>query len=204
LRFVDRHHRRRPGEAGAHEHREADASHADDDNRRAGRHLRGVHDRADPRADAAAYEARDLGWNALVDRNGGLFRHHRPLCEGAHGQIRAHVGAVSSVEPRGSVGLQVLGGPGARAQPLTPALALIAAKAGVVPAEHDPLAGRYRGHAVPDRLDDSGRLVPQHDGSCVGPVASGLVEIGVADPRSKDLDAHFSGSGRIDREVLHG
>jgi hypothetical protein len=87
---------------------------------------------------------------------------------------------------------------------MMPALALVALKTGVVPAEHDPLAGRNRGHAVPDRLDDSGRLVPQHDRSRVGPVASGLVEIGVANPRGQDPDADLSGSGRIDREVLYG
>jgi hypothetical protein len=77
--------------------------------------------------------------------------------------------------------------------------------AGAAPGSHvedGPLARLDVGHPGPDRLDDAGALVAEHDGQRMGPFAVGLADVGVADPGAHDPDEHLAAAGVPQLEPL--
>ena len=70
-------------------------------------------------------------------------------------------------------------------------------------AEGDAVAGADVGDALPDRLDDAGALVPEHDRpAAVAEVALGQVQVGVAHARRGHPHEHLVLPGRIEQECL--
>ena len=69
---------------------------------------------------------------------------------------------------------------------------------------HDVVAGRERGDAVADALDDAGALVPEHGRRVAGRVgAGGGVEVGVADAAGDEPHEHLAGPRLGQVDLLH-
>ena len=77
--------------------------------------------------------------------------------------------------------------------------------AGRAPRDHDAVAGRERGHALADLLDDAGALVAEQDRERQSPAARlDDVQVAVADPAGLDAHLHLARPGRIERDLLDG
>ena len=101
--------------------------------------------------DAAADERRHLGRDAVGHRHDRGHRDHLLRRHRADRQVGEHRRAVGAREPGRAVGLGVVQGRRAGAQPLAAAPALATAQAGRVPGERDEPADERRVDARPDR-----------------------------------------------------
>ncbi len=193
----------RAGHARALHHVEPDAAEAEDDDRLARPHLRGVDDRADARRHAAADVA------DLVERSVGADLGERDLRQ--HGEARERRRPHVVKEPLAPgreaarpVGHEALAlGRADRLAEVRLAARAVRALAALRRVERDDVVALLqRAHPGPDVDDDAGALVPQ-DGreEALGILARERVRVGVADPGRLDLheDLPFLRALDVDR-----
>ena len=154
------------------------------------------------------------GQHGAAEHGGDLRRHvgahgddrapveHRMRCEGRDAEVVVHL-AVCLVRPPAAAQQRagrVRRGAAIAWQPAV-GRARRAPAAARQERRHDAVAHRAVGHALPDRLDDAGRLVLEQHGHGPRPPAVDDREIAVAQAGGLDADEQLTGVRRIELEL---
>ena len=196
---VDGHDRRRPGDPGPGDGGVADPAAADDRDAVAPADAAGVDGGAEAGHDAAPQQTGGGGRRRRVDLRALPGGDQRLLGEGTDAQRGAERGAVGQRHLlRGVVRREAVPGPAATAGP--------ALAAHGTPVQDDEVARRDVGDTVADRLDHTGRLVPQEERELVVDAAVAVVQVGVAHPAGLHPDERLArpGVGHQDGLERHG
>ena len=200
---VDRHDLRRAPHARALDRVDAHAAAAD----HAAAASRLDAQRLDRRAHTGDHGAADdgghVGRHVVGEREHAALRHDGVLGEAAEKGIRrddarrARDRAGPGRQPALAHGVESL-----LTQDRAPDEAVRAATATGRHVEQHAAARRYRRHPRPDCLDDARTLVAEHRRQREAPLAVGLADVRVADPRAHDSHEHLAGPGIAQQHVL--
>jgi hypothetical protein len=191
---VDRDDRVRAGQRRPRDRGRADATAADHGDALAARDVAGVDRGTQPGHDSAAEQTDGSGPRGRVDLRALTGGHQGLLRERADAERRRQLGAVGERHLLG----RVVGG---EAVPRLAPVAGAAVAAHRPPVQDHEVARRHRRDVVADRLDDTGRLVPEQEREVVVDAALPVVQVGVADPACLHVHQRLarSGVGDVDR-----